>query len=331
MKKFFSLSLTLFLIASIFFTGCSTTQSGELKTVKVSEVAHSVFYAPQYAAIANGFFEQEGITIDLVNGNGADKVMASILSGDIDIGFCGPEAPIYISQSEENDYPVIFAQVTKRDGSFIVGREEDEDFDFSALKGSYIIGGRKGGVPQMTLEYVLRKNGIDPNEDLTVDTAVQFPAMAGTFVGGLGDYVTLFEPAALEVESGGNGYVLASVGEESGEVPYTAYTARKSYIEENPETIQGFTNAVDKGLKWVNESSSEEVAEAIKDFFPDVTVEDLTKIVQRYKDIDAWMTHPAMTEDSFERLQDIMALAGELDKRVDFEMLVDNSFANNVK
>lgn len=331
MKKIITISFVLFCCVMLIFTGCSANKEEALTTVKVSEVAHSVFYAPQYAAITQGFFEEEGLKIDLTCGNGADKVVAAVLSGDVDIGFCGPEATIYTYLQGEKDYVVNFSQLTKRDGSFLVGRQKDENFTVDKLKSSTIIGGRKGGVPEMTLEYILKKNGINPETDVTVDTSVQFAAMSGAFIGGSGDYVSLFEPNALALEKAGQGYVVMSLGTEGGEVTYTVYNARKSYIEENPEIIQSYTNAINKGLAWVKENSSEDIAKAISEFFPDMEIEDLTVIVDRYKTQDSWNDTSLVSEQGFERLQDIMALAGQLTKRVDYNVLVDTTFAENAK
>lgn len=332
MKKIISFLLcTLLVVGSICtFSGCNKNK--ELKKVKVSEVARSVFYAPQYAAISLGYFKDEGIDIELTTAQGADKVTSAVLSGDSDIGFCGPEATIYVMQGGEKDYLVNFAQVTKRDGSFLVGRNDAKgSFKFSDLKGSYIIGGRQGGVPEMTLEYVLKKNGIDIKKDVKIDTSIQFAAMSGSFVGGLGDYVTLFEPSATEVENQGKGYVLTSIGEESGEVPYTVYNAKQSYINDNKDTIQGFTNAVAKGLEYVNEADSKDIAKQVKDFFPDIDNDVLIKVIDRYKDIDAWNQTPVLKESSFNRLQKIMSLSGNLDKKADYNKLVDTTFAKEAK
>lgn len=273
-----------------------------------------------------GYFEEEGLTIDLINGQGADKVMTAVLSDQVDIGFSGPEAAIYVYNEGKEDYPRVFAQMTKRDGAFIVGREPNENFSIEDLKGKYIIGGRKGGVPEMTLEYVIKNAGLSLNE-LEIDTGIQFANMGGAFTGGLGDYVALFEPTASALEQEGKGYVLASIGELSGEIPYTAYYAKASYIKENPEIIQGFTNAIYKGQQWVRSASAKEIAEAIADFFPDTDVEILKKVAERYKTIDAWNSDPILTEDSLSRLQDVMEEAGELDARAPYEAIVDTSFA----
>ena len=245
--------------------------------VRVSEVTHSVFYAPQYAAMALGFFADEGLEIDLMNGGGADKVMTSVLTGEVDIGLAGPEACIYVLLEGRRDAPRVFAQLTQCDGSFIVGRQA-EDFAWQNLRGKTIIGGRKGGMPEMTLEYVMRKNGVIPHEDATVDTSVQFNMMAGAFVGGEADYVALFEPTATEVERAGHGYVLCSIGEASGEIPYTAYFASQSYMAAHPDVVQGFTNAIARAQRWIAEHTDREVAEAICDQFPDTSLDVLEAV-----------------------------------------------------
>lgn len=313
------------------FYGCKKSEKDGVITLTVSEVAHSVFYAPQYAAIALGFFEEEGIEIELINGNGADKVMTAVLSGEADIGLAGPEAAIYVYKEGREDHAVIFSQLTKRDGSFLVSRKPIDNFSFDMLKGKYVIGGRAGGVPLMTLEYVLKENGLTPNVDLTVDSSVQFAMMAGAFTGGTGDFVTLFEPTASSIVAEGKGYIVASIGEESGEIPYTAYFANKSLLKKDPETIQKFTNAITKGQKWVETHSAKEIAEVIKDFFPDTSIELLTEAMQSHKDIDAWNTDSVMKKEAFDKLQAVMTEAGELDGYVEFEKLVDNSFAEKAK
>ncbi len=302
----------------------------ELQKVVLSEVTHSVFYAPQYAAIELGFFEEEGLEIELINGGGADNVMTAVLAGQADIGLAGPEASIYVHLEGRADYPVVFCGLTKRDGSFLVGRE-DVEFDWSQTVGTEILGGRKGGVPEMTLEYVMKQNGVEPHVDAQVNTAVEFSMMAGAFTGGQGDYVALFEPTASMVEAEGQGYVLTSLGQESGELPYTAYFANNSLLEQDPELLQKFTNAVVKGLEWVSENDAKTVAEAIISQFPDTSMEIMETVVQRYKDIDAWKVDGTIAEEELDRLQDIMEEAGELDARADYSKLVNNEFANNVK
>ena len=295
--------------------------------IVLNEVTHSVFYAPLYAAMSLGYFEQEGLEIELVNGGGADKSMTALLSGQADIGLMGPEAAIYVYNEGKEDSAIVFGQLTKRDGSFLVGRLPDEDFKWSDLKGTTIIGGREGGVPEMTLEYVLRNNGLEPGVDVEVITNIQFNLMGGAFEGGTGDYVTLFEPTASLFAKEGKGYIMGAVGAESGEVPYTAFMAKKSYIEKNPENIRRFLKAVYRAQQWVQNASDREIAEAIVDYFPDTTVESLVLVARSYKEIDAWMDTPVMKEEAFDRLQEIIQQAGILDEAVDFKSVVDTSYA----
>ena len=293
-----------------------------LKEVKVAEVAHTIFYAPAYAAISKGYFEDEGIKIDLTLTAGADKVTAAVLSGDVDVGFCGSEATIYVYNSGEKDYLVNFARLTKKDGSFLVSRKKYDNFKLEDLKGKTVIGGRKGGMPEMTFEWALKQNNIDPKNDLKIDTSVAFPAMEGAFIGGNADFVTLFEPNAKSVEKQGLGYVVGYVGSFGGEVPYTAYNAKKSYIEKNKDTIDGFTKAVDKGLKYVKETDSSVVAKDIYEYFPELSLNDLTAIIERYKTNDAWASSSEITKKDFDHLQEIIISAGELDKKAPFEKLI---------
>lgn len=293
-----------------------------LKEVKVAEVAHTIFYAPAYAAISKGYFEDEGIKIDLTLTAGADKVTAAVLSGDVDVGFCGSEATIYVYNSGEKDYLVNFARLTKKDGSFLVSRKKYDNFKLEDLKGKTVIGGRKGGMPEMTFEWALKQNNIDPKNDLKIDTSVAFPAMEGAFIGGNADFVTLFEPNATSVEKQGLGYVVGYVGSFVGEVPYTAYNAKKSYIEKNKDIIDGFTKAVDKGLKYVKETDSSVVAKDIYEYFPELSLNDLTAIIERYKTNDAWASSSEITKKDFDHLQEIIISAGELDKKAPFEKLI---------
>ena len=306
--------------------GCG--QPSDLTVVRVNEVTHSVFYAPQYVAMSLGFFADEGLEIELTNGGGADKVMTAVVSGQSDIGLAGPESCIYVYNQGKEDYPVIFAQLTKRDGSFLVGRT-DENFSWENLRGKTVIGGRKGGVPEMTLEYVMARNGVTPHVDAVVDTSVQFNMMAGAFTGGQGDYVALFEPTATEVVEAGKGYILCSIGEESGEIPYTAYFASQSYMAANPDVIQGFTNAIARAQQWIAEHTDREVAEAMVAQFPDTSVELLEKVTARHRQIDAWNATPVMEQQALERLETVMEHAGELTpvEWVDFDQLVNNTFA----
>lgn len=293
-----------------------------LKEVKVAEVAHTIFYAPAYAAISKGYFEDEGIKINLTLTAGADKVTAAVLSGDVDVGFCGSEATIYVYNSGEKDYLVNFARLTKKDGSFLVSRKKYDNFKLEDLKGKTVIGGRKGGMPEMTFEWALKQNNIDPKNDLKIDTSVAFPAMEGAFIGGNADFVTLFEPNATSVEKQGLGYVVGYVGSFGGEVPYTAYNAKKSYIEKNKDIIDGFTKAVDKGLKYVKETDSSVVAKDIYEYFPELSLNDLTAIIERYKTNDAWASSSEITKKDFDHLQEIIISAEELDKKAPFEKLI---------
>ena len=303
----------------------------DTKLIKVNEVTRSVFYAPQYVAINNGYFKENGLDIELSTGQGADAVMTAVLSNQCDIGFAGPEASIYVYNEGKEDYTQVFAQMTKKDGSFLVARKDTQNFDWQDLKGKTVIPGRKGGVPYMTLEYVLRKNGIDPQKDLTLDDSIKFDLMAGAFASGDADYVTLFEPTASLTQNEQKGYIVASVGEAAGEIPYTAYFAKKSYIENNEETIQGFTNAIYQGQKWVKEHTSREIAEVIESFFPDTDIELLTAAIQSYKDIDAWNDTPVLKEEAFNRLQEVMTEAGELEQNAPYDKIVNNKYAEQVK
>ena len=334
MKKIIIPIVCIVIIAAIVITviwvNNKPEEQAELTTIQLNEVTRSVFYAPQYVAIANGFFEEEGLEIEMTTGQGADKVMTAILAGQSDIGLCGPEASIYVYNEGREDYVEVFAQLTKRDGSFLVSKNPTDNFSWNDLKGKTVIPGRKGGVPYMTFEYVLKQNGINPETDLVLDDSIQFDLMAGAFAGGNAEYVTLFEPTASMTEEQGKGYVVASVGEASGEVPYTAYCAKKSYIEENSSIIEGFTRAVYRGQQWVKEHSAREIAEVIQDFFPDTSVESLEQSVQSYKDIDAWNENPILKEESFDKLQLIMTEAGELDQKAPYDKIVNNSYAEKV-
>ena len=329
MKRFI-VPIILIIFLGIFLITIFNKEETNLKKVRVAEVTHSVFYAPQYAAHALGYFEEEGLDVEIILTSGADKVTSAVLSGDVEIGFCGSEATIYIYNQGEENYLVNFAGLTKRDGSFIVSRRKIENFNINDLKGSYIIGGRKGGMPEMTLEWILKENGINPKTDVTIDTSIAFAGMSGAFIGGIGDYVTLFEPNALSIEKNGFGYVVASLGELGGEVPYTVYNAKKSYIENNKDVIEGFTRAIQKGIDYVKNTNSEEVAKTILNYFPDVSLQDLTIIVERYKSIDSWYDNVLITEESFNHVQKIIEAAGELTKKAPYKELVNTEFANKI-
>ena len=314
------------IILVIFLMTNNNSENNNLKKVKVAEVAHTIFYAPWYVAIEKGYFKQEGLDVEVLLTPGADKVTSAVLSKDVDIGFCGSEASIYVYNSKNKDYIISFAGLTKRDGAFLVSRKKIDNFKLEDLKGKYVIGGRKGGMPEMTFEYTLKENGIDKN-DLTIDTSVDFASMGGTFISGLGDFVTLFEPSATKVENEGYGYVVGYVGEFGGSVPYTAFNARKNYIKNNPEILQKFTKSIDKGLNFVWNNNEEEIAKVIVNQFPDLTINELSKMIKRYKDNDAWMKDTYFTEKSFDHLQDIMISAGELDKKVPYKKLVNTTFS----
>lgn len=310
----------LLLACSVLFRG--NKEENNLTKVKMAEVAHTVFYAPQYVALTQGFFEEEGLDVEVILTPGADKVTAAVLSGDADIGFSGSEATIYVYNGEEKDYLKTFAQLTQKDGTFLVSREKIDNFTLEDLKGKTVIGGRKGGMPEMTFEYALSQNGIDPKNDLTIDTSIAFAAMSGAFIGGTGDFVTLFEPNALQVEQQGFGYVVASIGELGGVVPYTSYSAKISYIEAHPEVIDKFTRAIQRGLDYVHNHSDEEVATAIMSEFPDTSKNDLIEVVKRYRNAETWPTTTNFTEEAFNHLQDIMIQAGELTEKVPFTDLM---------
>jgi len=328
-KKF----IGLFLICLVVILSCvaivrlNNDDSKEgLTHITVAEVAHSVFYAPQYVAHGLGYFEEEGLDVEIVLTSGADNVMAAVLSGDADIGFSGSEATIYVYNGGESDYVMTFAGLTQKDGSFLVSREKYENFTLNDLIGKTVLGGRQGGMPEMTFEWALRQNGIDPKKDLTIDTSVAFAAMEGAFIGGNGDFVTLFEPNATSVEKNGFGYVVAYIGELGGEVPYTAYNARKSYIENNPEVIERFTRAVNRGLEYVESHSSEEIARIVCDYFPDTSLSDMRTIVNRYKEGEAWKKNITISEDEWEHIQEIMEASSELEKYVEYDKLIFDEY-----
>ncbi len=316
--------ILVFLMVGSLFLDFNHSKKNENKRTKVTlaEVAHTIFYAPQYVAIEKGYFKEVGIDIELILTAGADKVTAAVLSGDADIGFCGSEGTIYVYNAKEKDYLKTFAQLTQKDGSFLVSREKFDNFTLNDLKGKSVIGGRAGGMPEMTFEWALKQNGIDPKNDLEIDTSIAFAAMGGAFISGQGDFVTLFEPNALEIEQQGYGYVVASIGELGGVVPYTSYSARGSYIEKNSELISNFTKAIQKGLDFVHNSSDKEVAEAILSQFPDTSLNDLEKVVARYRKIDAWPKTTKFSEESFDHLQDIMIDNGVLNSKVSYDKLI---------
>lgn len=313
----------LLLIISVLVLKFYNKNNNVLTKVKVAEVTHSVFYAPQYVAIEKGFFEEEGLDIELTLTSGADNVMAAVLSGDANIGLSGSEATIYVYNKGEKDYIKTFAQLTQKDGSFLVSRKNIKNFTIKDLKGKYVIGGRQGGMPEMTLEYILKENDINPKKDLTIDTSIAFASMAGAFIGGTGDYVALFEPLATKVVNEGYGYKVAQLGTLTDNVPYTAYNARKSYINNNKDIIDSFTKAVQKGLDFVNSNDSDTIAKVIMNQFPDASYNDIKKAIDSYKENDTWPKTTTFTESSFNHLQDIVINAGFLDKKVSYNDLIN--------
>ncbi len=312
----------IFLVSCLFIDKDTKNKNKDLKTVKVAEVAHTIFYAPFYAAINNGYFQKEGIEIDLILASGADKVSAAVLSGDVDIGFCGSEATIYIYNNKEKDYLINFAKLTQKDGSFLVSRKKYDNFELKDLIGKNVIGGRKGGMPEMTFEWALSQNNIDPKKDLNIDTSIAFSAMQGAFVGGQGDFVTLFEPNATMIEKEGLGYVVGYIGSWGGIVPYTSFNAKKSYINNNKDTINGFIRAINKGLEYVYNTDSKIIAKDVKSFFLDTKEEDLSIMIERYKVNEAWPKNSFINKKEFNHIQDIIINANELDNKVPYNKLV---------
>lgn len=327
-KKIIVAALAAVLAVSALPAAVSAEEKEELTEVTLNEVAHSIFYAPQYVAIEEGYFEEEGLKIDLVNGFGADKVMTAVISGEADIGFMGAEASVYAYQEGATDPVVNFAQLTQRAGNFLVAREEMPDFQWSDLKGKKVLGGRKGGMPEMVFEYILRKNGIDPQKDLTIDQSIDFGSTAAAFTGDdSAEFTVEFEPSATALEQEGAGYVVASLGVDSGYVPYTSYSAKTSYMEEHPEVIQKFTNGLQKGMEYVQTHTPAEIAAVIAPQFPETDLETITTIVTRYHEQDTWKENLVFEKESFELLQDILEESGELKERVDYNKLVTTAYA----
>ncbi len=326
MKKFLTLILSCILIA-LPFSGCK--EEG-LKKVKLNEVTHSVFYAPLYVAIENKYFEEEGLEIELTNGGGANNSMTAVLSGDAHIGLMGPETVIYIKNQERKDLPKVFGQLTKKDGSFLVSRVAEEDFKWENLKGKEILAGRKGGVPAMTFEYVLNEKNMFDGVDFKLNYDVQFNLMTSAFLSGTADYCTVFEPTASEYEKEGKWHIVASVGEASGEIPYTSFIALDSYLKNNEDTVKGFLKALKKAFEYIETHTEYEVAESIVKQFPSTSITSIETSIKSYKKIDSWQRNMQATEQSFDRLQDVMKNANELDNKVAFNDLVDNKYAKEI-
>ena len=324
MKKLITLitCIVILVLGVILYCFYQSKDNGTLTNVKVAEVTHSVFYAPQYVAMEQGYFEDEGLDIQLTLTSGADNVMAAVLSKDADIGLSGSEATIYVYNKGEKDYIKTFAQLTQKDGSFLISRKNIKNFKIEDLKGKYVIGGRQGGMPEMTLEYALKQNNIEPKKDLTIDTSIDFASMAGAFIGGTGDFVALFEPLATKIVNEGYGYKVKQLGTLTDNVPYTAYNARISYIKNNKETIEKFDKAIQRGLDFVNNNSSDKIAKVIMSQFPDTSYNDIQNAIDSYKQNNTWPQDTTFTEKSFNHLQDIVIEAGFLDKKVSYKDLI---------
>ena len=329
MKKIVSIVLAVSMLA-VCVTGCKTTTRKQLKPVVLNEVAHSIFYAPQYAAIELGYFEDEGLDLKLVNGAGADKVMTALISGDADIGFMGSEASIYVYQQGSDDYAVNFAQLTQRAGNFLVSREEEPDFQWSDLEGKSVIGGRLGGMPEMVLEYVIKENGMTIGKDMEIINNIDFTSTAGAFLGEVGDYTVEFEPAATTLEQSGKGHIVASLGEASGYVPYTVYMAQDAFLQAHPEVVEAFTRAIYKGQQWVESHSAAEIAKVIQPQFAETDLDTLTTIVERYQKQDTWKTDPTVSPEGFVLIQKIMMEGKELSQEIPYDSIVVTEFAEKV-
>lgn len=326
MKKIALFMMTIILGFSFLAGGCKKDDN----VIRVNEVTHSIFYAPLYVAINNGYFEEEGLEIELTNGGGADKSMAALTSGSADIGLMGPEAAIYVVQQGKKDKPVVFAQLTRCDGSFIIGRNDITNFQLEDMEGSEVLAGRKGGVPYMTLAYVLKQHGLIDGKNITLRTDVQFDSMTAAFVGNVGDYVTAFEPSATQMEVNGQGFVLGSVGAFSGDIPYTAFMANESFIDDNTDKIESFIKAIIKGYNFVMESEVNAIVNALRPSFSGTSDASLIAGINAYKSINAWASSPVMNEQAYNNLITIMLDAGELDSIVAFKDVVNNTYAQNV-
>ena len=327
MKKIVVLAL-IFSLLVLSLCSCAKKEEEGMTSITLNEVAHSIFYAPQSVAIEKGYFKEEGLDVKLVNGSGADNVMTAVLSGEADIGFMGSEASIYVFNEGSGEKIINFAQLTQRAGNFLVARKADEEFTWDKLKGKTVLAGRKGGMPQMVFEYILKKNNMDPKKDLKMVQNIDFGLTAEAFASGQGDYSVEFEPFAASLEKEKKGVVVASLGVDSGMVPYTAYSAKESYIKKNADTIQKFTNALQKGMDFVKSHTPQEIAEVIQPQFKETERETLTTIVERYYDQGTWKDNLVFEKESFELLQDILESGGELSNRVSYEELVNTEFAS---
>ena len=330
MKKYLTMSIIIFILLIViivisYIKFNSKQEKNKQEKISVAEVTHSAFYAPFYVAIEKGYFKEKGIDINLILTSGANNVTAAVLSNDVEIGFCGPEATIYVYNEGEKDYIQTFAGLTKRDGQFIVSRKKIDNFTMDMLEGKEVLAGRVGGMPILNFLNGLNNAGVSMNK-VNVNTSIDFASLSGAFIGGSGDFVNLFEPNATKLEKEGFGYIVASIGEYSGEMPYTAFNARKSFIEKKPELIKNFTLAINKGLEFVHSNDAETIANAIIKQFPDTSMNDLVTIVKRYKEADSWLTTPFITEQSFKNLEDIMINDKQITKYVPYKDLINNAY-----
>ena len=331
MKRIFTMGLLvvlcLVLCCGFVLTGCNNTNDNK---IRLCEVTHSLFYTPQYLAMALGYFEEEGLEVELSNGGGADNVMTALLTKEADIGLMGCEASIYVYLQGKKDYPKVVGQLTKRDGSFLVAREKIDNFDYSNMEGKTVLMGRTGGMPAMILQYVLNNKGYVNGQNITMDYTIQFSALAPAFTGGNGDYVPLFEPVASQLEMEGKGYIVSAIGHDSGEIPYTCYTASQEFISKKSDKLEKFLRAVWKGVEYVNTHSASDCAKLVAPYFEGTNLDLLTRAIQNYKTYDMWMTTPVTSVDGFERIQQIMKNAGELKVDVPYDAIVDNKVANKI-
>ncbi len=327
MKKTFAILLAL-VMAAVCLVALAACERDD-DTIRLCEVTHSLFYTPQYLAMALGYFEQEGLTLEVTNGQGADNVMTALLTNEADIGLMGCEANIYVRLQGKRDYPRVIAQLTKRDGSFLVAREPD--FDWSAISGKRVLMGRKGGMPAMILQYVLNNKGYRDGENITMDYSIEFGALGPAFTGGTGDLVPLFEPAASQLVQEGRGYIVSAIGLDSGEIPYTCYSASAEFLREHGDKASKFLTAVWRGVDYALTHTAEETATLVAPYFEGTSYDLLVSAVANYLDADVWMTTPVTDEGAFERIQDIMENAGELSQRVAYGDIVDNGYTGTAR
>lgn len=331
MKKIATILLVATLLATMCFACLASCDRQDDNLIRVNEVTHSLFYTPQYLALALGYFEEEGLKVEITNGSGADNVMTALLTNDADIGLMGCEANIYVYLQGKKDYPKVIGQLTKRDGSFLVARTDMPDFNYEGIENSTVLMGRKGGMPAMILQYVLNNKGYVNGQNITMDYSIQFGALGPAFTGGTGDYVPLFEPSASQLVAEGKGYIVSSIGMDSGEIPYTCYTATDKYLKEHPDNVENFLKAVWRGTDYAMKHSAEDCAKLVEKYFVGTSTELLTKAIENYQTHDVWTSTPVTDKQAFERIQDIMENAGELSKRVSYDVIVDNTAANKCK